>query len=250
MTNEELVQAYQDGDKQALDELIEQNSGIIYTLANKFYIEKTSSIDIEDLEQEGYIGLIIAAQRYDLNNPKKAKFITYAVHWIYQKMHRFITYRNTNNEISLNTPIKSIADKPVELMDTITDDNCYENIEDKLFHEQLRKELEEVMNEYNTLKEKEILKLRYGWDAECMTFQAIGNLLEIPKEAVRYNEERALRKLRHSTWARKMAKEYYQEKFSNINIPERIINADDFKQKYVMSQYVGHVNTMKYKSTY
>lgn len=50
MTNEELV-FYQQGDKQALDSLIEQNKGIIYKLVNRFYVEKTNSIDIDDLEQ-------------------------------------------------------------------------------------------------------------------------------------------------------------------------------------------------------
>src|SRR3712207_7622501 len=93
MTNEELVYLYQQGDKQVLDSLIEQNKGIVYKLVNKFYVEGTNSIDKEDLEQEGIIGLIIAAGKYDLNNPKKAKFITYAIHWIYSKINRYIKQR-------------------------------------------------------------------------------------------------------------------------------------------------------------
>lgn len=51
MTNEELVQLYQNGDKQALNELVENNTGIVYKLANKFYVNMTSSIDKDDLIQ-------------------------------------------------------------------------------------------------------------------------------------------------------------------------------------------------------
>lgn len=80
MTNEELVYLYQNGDRRALEELTLKNQGIINKLSSKFYTECTSSIDIEDINQEGYIGLITAAGKYDINNPKKAQFITYAAY--------------------------------------------------------------------------------------------------------------------------------------------------------------------------
>ena len=56
MTNEELVELYQGGDKKALDLIIDQNKGMVYKLVNKFYTEDTSSIDKDDLEQEGFMG--------------------------------------------------------------------------------------------------------------------------------------------------------------------------------------------------
>lgn len=71
MSNEELVKLYQEGNKEALKELIEQNRGIIFKMANKFYIGQTNSISVEDLEQEGYIGLMIAAQKYKFDKEKK-----------------------------------------------------------------------------------------------------------------------------------------------------------------------------------
>lgn len=153
MTNEELVHLYQNGDGQALSKLIEQNTGIVYKLVNKFYIEGTNSIDKEDLEQEGFIGLIIAANKYDFNNPKKANFITYAIHWIYSKISRFINQKNTNEETSLNIPIGE--DEENELLDTIKDiDYSYENVEEKIYIQQLRQELEELMLQHNTLRQR------------------------------------------------------------------------------------------------
>ncbi|MEG2457997.1 MAG: sigma-70 family RNA polymerase sigma factor [Bacilli bacterium] len=110
MTNEELVVLYQQGNKKALEKLIENNQKFIYKVANKFYTKGISSIDKEDLIQEGTIGFIIACNKYDINNEKKALFITYAFHWIYSKIHRFITKRDTIMKQALtNQLVKSKA---------------------------------------------------------------------------------------------------------------------------------------------
>ena len=64
MTNEELVKLYQEGNKKALDKLLEDNKRIVYKIANKFKITN-NSIDNDDLIQEGMLGLIIAADKYN-----------------------------------------------------------------------------------------------------------------------------------------------------------------------------------------
>lgn len=232
MTNEELVHLYQNGDEQALSTLIEQNTGIVYKLVNKFYIEGTNSIDKEDLEQEGFIGLIIAANKYDFNNPKKANFITYAIHWIYSKISRFINQKNTNNEISVYTPTN---EEDTTLLDMLKDEkNQYEVVEDRLYHEQLRNELETVMRENNTLREREVLKLNYGWDNEPMTLKEIGELFNVTGSMARQIKAKAMRKLRNSKWGRAKAREIYVKKVYDAKYD---INANlefmDWKNKYI-----------------
>ena len=69
MSNEELVQLYQNGDNKALEELILANEGIIYKIANK-YEGINRELELDDLIQEGILGLIEAAKRYDFNNEK------------------------------------------------------------------------------------------------------------------------------------------------------------------------------------
>lgn len=89
MTNEQLVICIQAGEEVAdhMAQLWQQNQGIIGKLAEKY----SHLAEEEDLKQEGYFGLWEAARRY---NPKEgAKFITYASHWIRQKMVRYI-YNN------------------------------------------------------------------------------------------------------------------------------------------------------------
>ncbi|KAJ52193.1 RNA polymerase primary sigma factor/RNA polymerase sporulation-specific sigma factor [Clostridium tetanomorphum] len=234
MTNEELVQLYQQGDKQALSKLMEQNTGIVYKLANKFYVEDTNSIDKEDLEQEGFIGLMIAAEKYDFNNPKKAKFTTYAVHWIYSKINRYITQKNTNDETSLNTPVGK--DEDAEIMDTLKSvDYSFENVEERIYNQQLRKELEEVMMDHNTLKEREILKLRYGWNGnKPMTLNEVGGVFGTTLENVRYTENTALRKIRRSPWGAIKAEEIYTRKIEEAKYSiDKTINRINFADRYL-----------------
>ncbi|MFQ7000608.1 MAG: sigma-70 family RNA polymerase sigma factor [Clostridium sp.] len=220
MTNEELVYSYQQGNKQALDELIENNKGIVFKIVNKFNIELNRAIEKEDLEQEGFIGLVIAVEKYDFDNEKKATFITYAVNWIYQRIYRFVCgasnkdLENTklnNGCISLNTPTDEEGE--MELIDFIEGvDYSFENMEEKIYNEQLHQELEQVMNEALTLQQREAIKFSYGWNnIKPMTLKEIGDVFNVSQERVRQIKQKGFRNLRHSSWARINKKRFIEE---------------------------------------
>ena len=234
MTNEELVKIYQDGDKSALDELIERNKGIVYKLVNRYYISKTNLIDKEDLMQEGYVGLMIAAEKYrsDLDNP--CKFITYAVYWITSKISRYSIQKSANKETSLNVHAKDSNGS--EIQDFIEGkDYGYENIEEQIYCKELRAELEDVMSKVNTLKEREILKLRYGWDdTKDMSNLEVAELYEVSRQRIQQIESKALTKMRNTTWGRLKAKELFHDMeicngWSTPGTIERI----NFAEKYL-----------------
>lgn len=235
MINEDLVQLYQSGDKQALNKLVELNDKIVYSIANKFYVEKSNSIDIDDLIQEGFVGLILAADKYktDIENP--AKFSTYAVYWIRQKISRFIEGKNTNDEVSLNTSVGE--DDNSELIDYIEDvDYGFENVEEKIYNKELRIELDSIMDKTLTLKEREILELRHGWDNnKCMNCAEIGELFSVTRPHINNIEKRAYRKLRCTYWGIEKAKEVrtYRRKsrrYTYLSIEDEI----SFEQKYLV----------------
>lgn len=234
MTNEELVQLYQNGDKQALNTLVELNTRLVYKLANKFYIDKTNSIDYEDLIQEGFIGLMLAADKYRFDIEKPCKFSTYAVYWIYQKMNRYVNTKNTNEESSLNTPIGDDGDN--ELMDCIEGvDYGFENIEEKIYNQELHREIDSVMDETLTLREREVLKLRHGWDNnKCMNQDEIGELFNDNKSHIRYVENAAYGKMRRTPWGAKKAEEFYNERLdkSKFNV-DNALDAIGFADKYL-----------------
>lgn len=216
MNNEELVQLYQNGDKKALEELIQANTGIINKISNK-YNGINRELELEDLYQNGVLGLITAAKKYDFNNEKKAKFITYAVFYIDRYIHRSVNGASSkdigNNKLynsctSINVPVGEEGETE-ELGAFIEDiDYGFENTEEKIFLANLRKELEEVMRTHNTLEQREILKFKYGWNATPMKLDDIAEIFCITKDKVKNIESSALRKLRNSMWVKKNMQEF------------------------------------------
>lgn len=75
-TNEELCHLYQQGNEYALNILCEQNKGLVKNIALRYLNYYKHNIDLDDLMQLGYVGLIQAANNYDINN-KECKFSTY-----------------------------------------------------------------------------------------------------------------------------------------------------------------------------
>ena len=78
-SNEQLCALAQKGNANARDLLLENNLGFIRKTANEIYFgmnlgESELSIDKDDLEQEGCIGLLDAISRFD--SSKGTKFLT------------------------------------------------------------------------------------------------------------------------------------------------------------------------------
>ncbi|MFR0659235.1 sigma-70 family RNA polymerase sigma factor [Clostridium perfringens] len=217
MTNEELVVLYQHGDKKALDKLLENNDKLIYKIASKFYSDKTSSIEFDDLLQEGRIGFILACNKYDCEYIKKTKFITYAFYWIYQKIHRFITTYNTNEEISLNIPVsEDNQDELINSIESLSDE--INDREEELYLSELRIELEAVMDKHNTLNEREILKLYYGWDTDELSIEQIADIFETSSNEVKSIKGKAIRKLRNSMWFKMEYQRRYAEDITFMRV--------------------------------
>ncbi|WP_459479625.1 sigma-70 family RNA polymerase sigma factor [Clostridium saccharoperbutylacetonicum] len=224
MTNEELVLLYQQGDKQALENLIETNIGIVRKLANKFYgINKM--VEFDDMVQVGTIGLINAASKYNNDLENKAGFITYAFQYIKREIFSCVNGRSekeiSNNKlynscVSIDMPLQS--DEDIQLKDTIESiDYGFENVEEKIYIQQLREELEGAMKDNNTLKEREILQLCYGWDyKKTFTYKEVAETLNINFNSIPQIEFNALRKLRNSDWGKEKVKEYMRSKVESI----------------------------------
>ena len=65
--------------------IVEKNIGLVYSIASKY---RNRGVDFDDLIQEGTLGLIRAAKKFELERGNK--FSTYAFWWIRQKIIRSI----------------------------------------------------------------------------------------------------------------------------------------------------------------
>ena len=244
MNNEELVLLYQQGNKQALESLIDNNGGLIRKISIK-YNNLNIIVELDDLIQSGTIGLITAANKYDSNMQNKANFITYAFYYIEREIYICVNGRSSKNinNTKFYKTVKSLnvlvgEEEETELLDMIdSHDKSMENVEDQFYLKQLREDLEEAMIQTNTLREREFLKLHYGWDIEPITVKEIGEMFSIHREEAKQIEAKALRKIQNSVWGRTTGKKYRDEIIGPYNCTYRAVEKkfdDELKSLYAM----------------
>ena len=89
-TNEQLCAALKQGDRSALDVLIEQNMPFLRSKANSLTNQFKRPWTVGDLIQEGAIALMEAAERYD---PERgALFLTYADKRVFKVMRNYLVF--------------------------------------------------------------------------------------------------------------------------------------------------------------
>ncbi|MDW8105966.1 MAG: RNA polymerase sigma factor RpoD/SigA [Armatimonadota bacterium] len=79
----ELLKRAQQGDEEAQNRLIESNLRLVISVARRYV---RPGLPLEDLVQEGAIGLIRAIRNFDVR--RGLRFSTYAIHWIRQSVGR------------------------------------------------------------------------------------------------------------------------------------------------------------------
>lgn len=82
---EELISIAQSGDKQAMEMLVEENSGLIWAVARRFL---GRGVEADDLYQLGCLGFLKAVEGFDLQFG--TQFSTYAVPKISGEIRRFL----------------------------------------------------------------------------------------------------------------------------------------------------------------
>lgn len=90
-----LLRKVKEGSREAMDMLVKSNLRFVVNIANLY---KGQGIEVNELINEGNMGLIEAARRFD--HSQKIKFISYAVWWVRQNITRAIAERGRLVRIS------------------------------------------------------------------------------------------------------------------------------------------------------
>ncbi len=232
-----------EGDKEAFNKLVRANLRYVVSVASRY---KNFGLSLEDLINEGNIGLINAIKRFE---PERGvKLITYAVWWIRQSimhaladqggavrlpvkqaglMHKIsITYEKLRQEFEREPTTFELAEhlgikvadiekllrasrNYLSLDATVSpdDDTSYldlleekdsPSVEENVVQHSLEEEMEDLLDDLDP-REREIIRMRYGFDGEAMTLEEIGRKLGLSRERIRQIEKKVINRFRART---------------------------------------------------
>jgi len=224
MTNEELVKAYQEGNKEAMDRIVEQNKGLVNLIVNQYYnLSEISYLDRDDLEQVCYIGLMEAVRGFD--HSLGFKFTSYASTAIKGQISRGLRVsspweKRSDRESDLCNIVSAHQYLPgsddMTYMDMIEDPaakNAYslalEEMDRLILRDDLFDVLDRVFNPDDM--EKNVIILKYGLNGHAYTAKEIGELYDVSPERAHQWSVKGLRRIRSSNAGRVLQKKYMYE---------------------------------------
>lgn len=236
-----LFKKINEGDVRSREKLIKGSLSRVVHIAQDNYDGK---ISLEDLIQEGNIGLFLSVDKYLKGNFKN--FVSYSSFWIYQRLTRYISdcqntiripvhlyeklsilkkYQKNNPNFKINESnldkISSKTNIPLNTLKIIlslpkkisfkllsklnsTKYQLNDCVYESLVNESFNDSIKELLTSLDE-RERKIINLRFGLeDNKEQTLEEVGKLFNLTRERIRQIEAKALRKLRHPSRRKKL----------------------------------------------
>lgn len=215
MSNEELVAKIRNGEPERMAELWSQVERLVKWKAARVFVALelrgcACGVEFDDLVQCGYPAMAAAVESY---SPESGAFSTWLLYRLQSEFADATGYRTKrgrneplNGSLSLDKPLGEDGD--AELFgDLIPDWRAaaeLETVEDKIWHEQLKAVLADMMARMPE-GYADILRRRY-WQQQTLT--EAGAEIGVAAESIRVKERKALRYLR-DPWNKKRLEPFY-----------------------------------------
>ncbi|KAI8565310.1 hypothetical protein RHMOL_Rhmol03G0249200 [Rhododendron molle] len=187
----------------ALDKLAMSNVRLVMSIAQRY---DNMGVEMADLIQGGLFGLIRGIQKFD--SSKGCKISTYVYWWIRQGVARaFFENSTTTIAACLNMSQQKVRNAteavtrvfsldrdafpslnglPGETLHSyIADDRCENDPWVRLYGQALKDEVKKILNTKLGERERYIIRLYYGMDGECLTWEDISSRWVLLKLTIR-----------------------------------------------------------------
>ena len=190
MTDEELVALSQKGDESAENEILEKYKDTVVKISRGYFI---IGGELEDIIQEGMIGLYKAIKNFSKNN--NATFKTFAIMCIKHQIQTAIKKANTKKNLPLSNSVslQSFSEKseedeflPVNLIFQVSPD-------EKIINRENYKYLVSAIKKTLSKKEFEVLK----YYLRGYTYKEIADFLNLNQKSIDNSLSRIKNKLKN-----------------------------------------------------
>ncbi len=172
------------------DKLITDNMGYVVTLARQY---KSELLSTDDLVNEGVIGMMKAAKKYDASRGKP--FVTFAAPYIRRSIEAAISAVETDTDLRSTDESLPVGSRNNYTLLNVLEDKNVEKADAVVEEDTLSEDLLRYRNQLNE-REQRVINLYYGIGYERQTMAEIGEGMELKRERVRQIRNAAVRKLK------------------------------------------------------